>query len=161
MCVRPPVAQRQLTSLRVSCLEGLGWASAPCISVCLKAQGFSAQEESLRWWRHSSPVLRWWRHSSLAGLLPPLALPQERDQAMSPGAAGDGQKSRLQATFIPYLSVQQASRAEWHRGPGGPQTDTTSGFHIGGHRVVATWEGWAYGQGSLQQSEPEGLGQYD
>lgn len=34
-----------------------------------KAQGFSAQEESL---------LQWWRHSSPTGLLPPLALPQEQ-----------------------------------------------------------------------------------
>lgn len=40
-----------------------------------KAQGFSAQEESL---------LQWWRHSSPTGLLPPLALPQERDRATFP-----------------------------------------------------------------------------
>lgn len=93
-----------------------------------KAQGFSAQEESL---------LQWWRHSSPTSLIPRLALPWEKDRAKSPGAARNGQKGRLKATFTnPDLSFQQVSKADRHRDPRDPQTDTTSGFRISGHRAV-------------------------
>lgn len=156
MCVHPPVySQRQLTSLRVSCLEGLGWASAPSSSVL---------HVSLKSTRIFSPG---GKPAAVVETL--LSDRPPTTTGPAPGAAGGAGRAGLRLLLLdPYLSVQQACRAEWCRGPADPQTDTTSGFHISGHSTVATWEqcsrqgqGWAYGQGGLRQSEPEGLGQYD